>query len=339
MIKIAIYCSAGVELGYGHLIRIVSLLQEVPKRYEIKIFPNINNKDLHLFGELRRNIKLFDDSIQIMMAIKKFKPSIMLWDTVDCEERLFFEIKGNVSLNISISPIFNYMKYVDVLFTRGEKPKLPNSVQIYHGLEYVLFNKNCFKISDSTYENNLKMPFLNIGISMGGGDAENRTLKILKNITEIKQSLTLYIILGEGYIHSYEDLLNTIKVNNNHEIIIAKSNRSMWRILSNCSLVILAGGITSIEAVYAGMPAINLFEEKKLLNNSPNSILFQKKASLAIVEDFKGNFQKLKDLIIKLNYSKNLLLNIRENSKGLLNKNAPKKIFNIINQIFKKIAS
>ena len=36
--------------------------------------------------------------------------------------------------------------------------------------------------------------------------------------------------------------------------ILAKTNRSMWRVLGNCSLAILAGGVTSYEAAFAGCP-------------------------------------------------------------------------------------
>ena len=68
--------------------------------------------------------------------------------------------------------------------------------------------------------------------------------------------------IREGYNHSYQSLVDVINRNNRHEIILAKTNRSMWEILSNCNVAILAGGLMLVESIYAGLPSINIFEKE-----------------------------------------------------------------------------
>jgi spore coat polysaccharide biosynthesis predicted glycosyltransferase SpsG len=334
LIKIALICSGGVELGYGHLIRAISFVKDVPKEFDIRLFPIIDFVDQHLFNGVSQKVVICDNYFSALENILKFKPDVVIWDTVDCDNEFFIRLKKTQALQISISPIFSHMAKIDILFTRGEALNLPKNVKVFNGLKYAIIKNNCFRISNEKYNYNLSKPHLSIGISMGGSDAANTTQKILKKVVELPTPLTIYLILGEGYQHSYKDLVDTT-IHHNHEVILSKTNRSMWDILSNCCLTILAGGITTVEAVYAGMPSISIFENNNKLADSPNKILFTNKASLPIVEDVEGDFIELKKSIMVYNNSRELLKKARENTKGLINKMAPTEIYKEILNGFK----
>ena len=95
---------------------------------------------------------------------------------------------------------------------------------------------------------------------MGGGDAANRTLAIINQLKLVKAKCTIWAMLGEGYKHSLDEIIEAIESDSQHEIILAKNNRSMWQLLGNCSFIITTSGIKSYEDVYVGIPSIKFYE-------------------------------------------------------------------------------
>lgn len=317
--KIAIFCTGGTKLGYGHLFRSKTFAKAAPDNAEILLLPLISPDDKHIFKELSALTKICLDESDALKEIIRFKPDVMVFDTVDCSEEFFNAVKLSVPRTVSISPVFRFMNRIDILFTRNsDTPEIEN-VKIYKGLQYAIFNENCYFIPDEIYYHNLGKTFLTVGIAMGGGDAPNKTLSILKAIAEIETPCMFWVLLGEGYKHSYQDLVNSIRKNSNHEIILAKTNRSMWSILGNCSLAIFAGGLTTLESIYAGLPTLNIFEKPDHLNATGKQIFAE-----GIAEDLGlfsvDTLNKLKERICFLHENKSHLLKMRERSKGKVDK-------------------
>jgi spore coat polysaccharide biosynthesis predicted glycosyltransferase SpsG len=93
---------------------------------------------------------------------------------------------------------------------------------------------------------------------MGGGDAANKTLQFLRSLQKCNVPATFWVLIGECYNHSIDLLIKSMDVDHNHEIVLAKTNDSMWSILHNCVIAILPGGVTAYEAAYAGLPTITM---------------------------------------------------------------------------------
>jgi spore coat polysaccharide biosynthesis predicted glycosyltransferase SpsG len=155
---------------------------------------------------------------------------------------------------------------------------------------------------------------------MGGVDAPNKTLKILEALARLEIDLTIWVLLGEGYSHSYQDLVDAIKKDSNHEIVLAKSNRSMWKILSNCSLAIFAGGLTTFEAIFAGLPTINIFE-KEIHQTIISKEIIEKNVSINLGLLNDETLEALKEKLKLFYNNRNELLKMRQNTKGLVDKN------------------
>ncbi len=128
------------------------------------------------------------------------------------------------------------------------------------------------------------------------------------------------MLLGEGYQHSYNDLINVIKKDSGHEIILAKTNRSMWQILKNCILAILPGGITTYEAAYAGLPTLNLLTD----DSSRFLIRELEENEVCIYEGLinDDNLSKLNNTIEYLYHNRKKLLEMHLNTKGLIHGNS-----------------
>src|SRR5690606_13803362 len=101
----------------------------------------------------------------------------------------------------------------------------------FASLDYAIIQENCKNIRTSAYEDNLELQHFPIAISMGGGDAANKTLSVLRSLKKCPVPATFWVMLGEGYKHSFDKLVNEIISDSKHEIILARANKSMWQIL------------------------------------------------------------------------------------------------------------
>ncbi len=263
--KLCFICKASVSEGIGHLIRSITLANYLNKHHQ-----NINI-EFHLITNLNLSHKFQDKkyshfihhSEEFISTIKNGE--IIILDMLTLALTNFNIIKDKFIKIISISPIFNHLGNCDLLITRtkytGEESQL--NIEMKAGLQFSIIRDDCERIDSGLFNSNLKRNSINIALSMGGTDPENDTLTFLNELNKLNHKAVFWVLLGEEYPHTYADLIESINATRHHEIILARTNRNMWHILSNCSLAILKGGLTSYEAAYAGLPAINIFKDKK----------------------------------------------------------------------------
>jgi spore coat polysaccharide biosynthesis predicted glycosyltransferase SpsG len=256
-----------------------------------------------------------------------FNPEIIIYDMTYFDEA-GFTLTNNFNLTVSLSPIFNLLPKTDLIFHRtsirnkewstfGQKPV------VKAGLEYAIINGHCSKINEDVYWENLKHERLAIAISMGGTDAANKALQVLETIKQIEGRLLIWLLLGEGYSHSYQNLVDCMR-NSRHEIILAKTNESMWRILSTCSLAVLAGGTTTYEAVYAGLPSINMLqsEDRYFLIRE----LVEKGVCICAGYTFEQSLKALNPLLSQFNQNRHELYSMLLKCKDLIDDQGAKRI-------------
>lgn len=331
--NVAVFCTGGTNLGFGHFFRSKVFANAASEKFNVRIFAVAEDQDRQVFNDVRDISTVCQTESVALKEIIAFAPSIVVFDTVYCSDVFIAKIKHHCKHLVSISPVFNQMHEIDVLFTRNEDTPDIKNVKIFKGFKYTIFNNNCVKIPDAVYNGILLRPFLTIGIAMGGGDAPNKTLKIVKAISQISNPCTFWVLLGEGYRHSYQDLVNCISRDSSHEIILAKTNRSIWNILSNCSLAILAGGLTTMESIYAGLPSINIFEKEEHLK-ATSSMIFDSGMAFNL-----GLFKDLSDIhLIKqveaIIENKELMLSMRKRMVGVVDKEGANRICNELQSLF-----
>ncbi len=331
--NITLVCKGGVNTGLGHVHRTVSFIEGIGEAADIRTIAIIDRGLEILFKEIKNVFFIYEETeLEAILKQTELNTEYCIIDAVELTENNQKALRNKYKKIISLSPVFNNYGIVDYLFTRFSEYNYPENVKVFGGLEYSIFNTNCRQITDDVYKRNLEEKQLTIGVSMGGIDAPNKTLKILEALAKQEQDYTIWVLLGEGYSHSYQELVDTIRRDSNHEIILAKSNRSMWKILSNCSLAIFAGGLTSFEAIYAGLPTINIFE-KEIHQSIISKEIVEKNISvnLGTLSD-----ETLKTLQLKLNSfynERSQLLQMRENAKGLLDKHGPARTIKVIREI------
>src|ERR1700741_3975053 len=241
--NITLVCKGGANTGLGHLHRAISFIEGAEGHAVFHVIAIMDKGLETLFKNIPDVTFIYDEAdLPKVINQEKFNSACCIIDTVELSAANQQVLRSRYEKIISLSPVFNNYDIVDVVFTRFSEYNYPDHIRVFSGLEYFIFNTNCIQISDEIYNRNLSEKQLTIGISMGGVDAPNKTFKILESLSKLEQEYTFWVLLGEGYSHSYQDLVESIRRDSNHEIVLAKSNRSMWKILSNCSLAIFAGG-------------------------------------------------------------------------------------------------
>lgn len=261
--KILLICKASINEGLGHFIRSITLADYLSKKCPDWTIDFLLISDL----DLQHKLEAYNFEVRIQESLTdnslRSRYDKIILDLLSLSNTEFEYIENYTNKIISISPIFNQMSKCDMLITRTKylSESYPPSLDIQAGFKYSIIRSDCFKIDSQIYKSNLDKPSFHVAISMGGTDPNNNTLKVLKSLNDLQTPCVFWVMLGEGYGHNYDALTNVINKNKRHEIILAKTNKSMWHIMSNCSLAILTGGITSYEAAYSCLPSINYFED------------------------------------------------------------------------------
>jgi spore coat polysaccharide biosynthesis predicted glycosyltransferase SpsG len=203
-------------------------------------------------------------------------------------------------------------------------------VQVFGGLKYAIFNERCLVIDDAGFERNLTLNELPIAVCMGGADAANKTLAVLRALKTLKDPSTIWVLLGEGYAHCYNQLVDAVRTSSRHEIILAKANRSMWRVLGNCAVAVLAGGLTTVEAVYAGLPTINLCERPE--HHGLMRELFEAGVALDGGPFSEASLAALPATLRELGRHRDRLRAMRQRTRGLADLDGPKRVLREIEQ-------
>jgi spore coat polysaccharide biosynthesis predicted glycosyltransferase SpsG len=258
-------CRGSSDDGLGHVIRTRAVIDRLPAGIEAELV--VLGRDecaAPLLEGLAVPWTISTGDGTITERAAAFEPNVVVFDTIGLERAVFESVAAG-RLTASLSPIFDHLDQVDLAFSRtrydhnGIASVAPGR---HYGLEYAIVRPECRRSDSVLFEKHLGESPMAIAISMGGADAPNRTLEVLDALHDMPVPATFWVLLGEGYAHSYRALVDCVKRNHRQEIILAKTNQSMWRIMRNCSLAILAGGVTTYEAAYAGLPSINLLERE-----------------------------------------------------------------------------
>lgn len=260
MTRIVFICRGSTFDGLGHVMRCRTVAAEMRDAAEVSV---ITLGDCDICATLLAPHISFtharSDADAGRIALEA-GADVVIFDLLDFDRRVFETLRQQ-TMTVCLSPIFTHLEQVDLAFTRAassihERLMTGGRPVIRAGCQYTTISPHCRRVDTSDYRRGLSLDPLAVAISMGGADAPNNTLRILEAVRHVPAAMLFWVMLGEGYTHSYERLVDCVRADGRHEIILAKTNDSMWRILGGCSVAILAGGITTFEAAHAGIPSI-----------------------------------------------------------------------------------
>lgn len=302
---VLIFATRGsIQDGLGHVMRSRAVAEDLAMQgVALKMLILGDESSLALLRHTALDYEYCSSDEELSVRILELHAVCVVFDMLRFDQGCLERIKEQC-LTISLSPVFSGLAEMEHMFHRTvhEDPSWADKVRfpkIHKGLQYAIISERCHRISNAVFREHLGRSPLSVAISMGGADAPNRTLSVLRVLKEASCSLLIWVALGEAYTHSYEDLVEAVR-GTKHEVILVKSNESMWRVLQSSCVLICSSGITPYEAAYVGLPSIILPERtggeylvRELEENGACRILPPGKLGLemlkSLLEEWEGN--------------------------------------------------
>ena len=275
--NILIRCDASQTIGLGHITRCLVLANKFRKS-KCKVFFAIKNNELAIekikaqqFDMIIASNDNFDYFNWIEKILKENEIDIFIGDIRDgFPIELISYMKNRNILTVAIDEPSSYAKECDLCFYPPHAiiDKTKYKGKVYQGLEYVI-------LRPEFYENfeKVKNEIPNVLVMMGGTDAYNLTLPVIKKIDTCKENFEIRVILSEK--HKDLDLLNEFLKISNHKVIIYNKVENMASFLNNIDFAVSQFGTVAYEYLIKNIPAIYIHNDKEdrciynyFLNNS-----------------------------------------------------------------------
>lgn len=260
--RAAVICRGSLTEGLGHVTRAAALATELGE--DLAAFVVIGDEGAaNTAWEHSNKPRVVSTDSEAVDIVDQDLDAIFI-DLQAIKHSCFQRLQRRAPV-ISLSPIFEYQSEVVRSYSRTRAE--PNSElardpdRHRRGIQYTIVGKHVRRVTPPEYVTAVYESSLNVGVAMGGSDAVNMTKQVVETLGAVEHRLVVWAMLGEGYGHSYDALVNAIRSSGRHEALLAKASHSMWTVLSRSALLVLAGGVTSYEAAFAGVPSLNLTSE------------------------------------------------------------------------------
>ena len=326
--QILIRVDASSEIGTGHLMRCLALANEAkqrgwectfvlrdPESEIVKFIASFDHRVEKLLSLVDSEkftsnatahghwlpVSQIQDANETVNVIHDLKPDWIIVDHYALDASWFFIVKKCIAKILVIDDLGDRDVICDILLDQNlgasaEKydGKLPINCRLFLGPTFALLRSEFREWRERSLEGRLERNIENILITMGGVDAENYTLQILKEITKSKyaKKCAFTVIIGGLYPHTntlYE-FLNASKL----KVSVLSNVKNMAEIMSKSDLCIGAAGSTSWERCCLGQPTITF----AIANNQREIAKQLSQRNVAIysnINNLLGNFEQFFD--------------------------------------------
>ena len=268
MKNVLIRCDASKDIGLGHITRCLVLANKFRndghhvyfaiKNYEITIEKLKEQKFDMLIAEDN-----FDYFNWIESIIEEKQIDIFIGDIRDgFPVELITFMKNRNILTVAIDEPSSYAKERDLCFypPHANIDKSKYKGKVFQGLEYVI-------LRDEFYERfeKKKNEIPNILVMMGGTDAYNLTLPVIKKLDSYNEKFMISVILSDN--HKDIKVLNDFIKISNHKIDIYNKVDNMSFFLNNIDFAISQFGTVVYEYLIKNIPTIYIYNKKESIKS------------------------------------------------------------------------
>ena len=258
---------ASPEIGIGHIMRCLTLAQELKNNFDKIIF--LTQKNSSDFTETIMNnefevifISTNNDSdiIKNIVTTNSVNKNFLLIDHYNVDSNFESSLKNTFEKIFVIDDLANRKHDCDLLIDqnyyrdlnqRYEK-LIQNGTITLLGPKYAIIRPEFRKINKKTIKKNSQIK--KILVSFGGSDPTNECKKVLDALCSIENSKFEIIVAAGIYNHKFEQLKKLYEKYSN--IKIYRHVDELSRLMVNSDLFIGAGGTTTWERFYMGLPSI-----------------------------------------------------------------------------------
>lgn len=328
---------ASERIGLGHLGRCLLFADFIKKKGFFVVF--ITEQPLSQNIIKSKNFQCLkinkEDNIERPDFAKRYKSFVMIadvnTDAIFKNKQDYFNYLDNLrkgaKLLITLEDLVDYPYCSDVAIVpycgaTNLKLKSNCSTKYLLGTDYFAlrgeFNNNNFIVQKSAKK---------ILITMGGGDPEQITQKVLKSIRQLETSCDVTVVLGKASKISIKDI-NKIMCNYKTIVTVLCDVESMSTLMLNCDIAITNSGLTKYELTALGVPSIIISNNKQQAVYSED---FSSYGSSIHLGDISIVSEKnIRESCVNLMRNYKLRLNMSEKGKRLVDGNGLNKIWKAI---------
>ena len=309
--KVIFRVDASLEMGIGHVMRCLTLANELKQqnheiificreltgnhilliKYPVLVLPkndNFQSDGLYLNW---LGVTQEQDAEQTIKVIPK-NIDLLIVDSYALDEIWHKQLKPYTKKIMVIDDLADRQFNCDVLLNQNlgtqiedYKDKVTDDCELLLGCDYALLRPEFPNLREKALikRKNTKV-IKNILISMGGSDITNKTYDILQ---EVSDDLNIVVILGGISPHN-KMIKNYAKSRKNVKVVVDADNIS--RLMFDADLAIGAGGSTSWERCCLGLPTLLYVlaeNQRKIAGN------LEQLGAVKIVDNLKVNLQNI----------------------------------------------
>lgn len=323
MKTIAIRTDASTEIGTGHVMRCMTLANQL-KKFGADIFFICRDLDGNLILLLKKKgftvlilnrpeeaniiniwkwykLKWERDAKETIAEIKNSdqRVSLLIVDHYGLDEKWESAVGKHVDHMMVIDDLANRKHYCDFLldqniydnFLGRYNELVPNSCMKFLGPDYMLFRNEFFN-----YHNRIRSGAVsNVLVSFGGSDPRNETVRVLKILATLKNDFTVDVVVGQTnhYRKEIQFLCDQFKKFNYHCQV-----DNMAQLIDKADISFGAGGTSMWERCFLGLPSLvisladNQVEIAKIAQKL-GAVIYLGDSALLTNEQIIGHFHQI----------------------------------------------
>ncbi len=265
--------------GLGHLERSIVFAKELKKNIAefatCFIFPDNDvvrqkvGKEGFEYKTYPKNITTSEQYTYLKKIINEIKPRLIVCDQGETSIQDMHVFTSSGALVISFDDL-GEGGYASAILVDANREKLSAPQNAYHSpvekyrqtfqsTQIQLFGEKYMVLSPKFLEYRKKrgIPKLrvrNILISLGGGDLNGSTVKVVLALKGQKNDVSLTVVIGAAFtqVEELEDALQGVK----HTL--HKNTQEMAKLMSEADIALVSGGVTLYEAASVGLPSLSI---------------------------------------------------------------------------------
>ena len=289
------------EIGIGHIMRCLTLAQELKNNFDKVIFLTRKDSDYFIKTITENEFEVFllpaqtikppknlhelnnhSDIIKNLVTRYTKNKNYLLIDHYEVDSDFESSLKNTFEKIFVIDDLANRKHNCDLLIDQNYHRDLnhryekliPNDAITLLGPKYAIIRSEFRKLNKKPIKKNSQIK--KILVSFGGSDPTNECKKTLDALCSIENSQFEIIVVAGIFNHNFEELQKLYEKYSH--IKIFRHVNDLSRLMLNSDLFIGAGGTTTWERLYMGLPSIVTIisndqkESTELLSETKNVI-------------------------------------------------------------------
>lgn len=271
--KVAFRLDGGHSFGMGHIVRCLAIARELKKRIPVNILFVINNSPeiISLVEKDGFSVKIYNDNEtdEVYNILNQYQPGLIFNDLPHSSVDYMKKIND-------LAPSINYDDggdggiFADYLIhvTYKTRTEFVGCDGYLYGLEYLILRDEFFLYREKETLRRNNKSHLKVLVMMGGSDPDNLTVKVLRDIQNIKKHLDINIVTGAGY-HYHAELEKCVR-ESRHSVLTYTNviADELLSLMMQADIGIAHYGITAYEMACVGLPFVAIAHNREEFNEN-----------------------------------------------------------------------